>query len=657
MVLHIKRSSKITQARRLWYENQAQDLHDPMHTKPRLYSVCTASAMPWNVCGCPFQVFRWAALQQIWDHASHAVESLLVSPQNHVSVREMTNLHTYSPPHQHLPVWTFTWTSRLPSAMRWKGLCTLRHAAIVNTGWITYGSIMIKNENKHREKLFQGPYSYTNWSAPDKNGKKALTRADNNGKKAHLSRKSFSTAERLPVISSFLWPSAKLKEQLPPSQQAIEDMALRRKKSENVAVTLSASFCHLCSGCVTLAGSARCAPCAHQICIVQRWILLATWPAGQATIRNCVAQHEGMLSKSIFSVFLGRKEENSSRVVCLFWFAIWASSLSFSSRRAAKIWIAMASGDAVAFNSVEAVDVFNFDFQQNLPTPKLTVGDQFYKRLMWTYLFGVYNVGAQRGYAFMWDEVTAHRGSADVISCLDCLVRKTAARSGAKKAIFWSDNCPGQNKNNAIMWWYQHLVDTGVYTRIDAKFLVVGHTYGRADQLFGRLEKEYRKHGHVEVPADWVQVVKMACSGPLSQIETIVMQQSDFRNWPAYLGQRYGSRTRDVDGRALDFKNAMCFAFDAAEHPNVARVWHSHDSEGPYKVVDFRKRHVDMALPSEVPPLYHQYPLPLKPAKVKDLVDLAAKYVSVTNQQFYFSLAEVVEDDTNHEDYDVWRWD
>ena len=47
------------------------------------------------------------------------------------------------------------------------------------------------------------------------------------------------------------------------------------------------------------------------------------------------------------------------------------------------------------FNSIEAVDVFHFDFMKNLPTPKLTVGEQFYQRLLWTYLFGIYSSSTQ----------------------------------------------------------------------------------------------------------------------------------------------------------------------------------------------------------------------------------------------------------------------
>lgn len=61
-----------------------------------------------------------------------------------------------------------------------------------------------------------------------------------------------------------------------------------------------------------------------------------------------------------------------------------------------------------SFNSLDCVDVFHFDFQQNMPTPKFTVGKQFYMRLLWTYLFGVYCCSTKLTCAFMWNELVAH---------------------------------------------------------------------------------------------------------------------------------------------------------------------------------------------------------------------------------------------------------
>ena len=58
--------------------------------------------------------------------------------------------------------------------------------------------------------------------------------------------------------------------------------------------------------------------------------------------------------------------------------------------------------DLPAFNSVDAIDVFYFYFQKNLPTPKLTVGQQFYCRLLWTYLFGIYSASTKMMMAYIW---------------------------------------------------------------------------------------------------------------------------------------------------------------------------------------------------------------------------------------------------------------
>ena len=53
-----------------------------------------------------------------------------------------------------------------------------------------------------------------------------------------------------------------------------------------------------------------------------------------------------------------------------------------------------------------------------MPTPKLTVGKQFYLRLLWTYLFGVFVASTDTLCAFMWNELVSHRGANDVVSCL-----------------------------------------------------------------------------------------------------------------------------------------------------------------------------------------------------------------------------------------------
>ena len=57
--------------------------------------------------------------------------------------------------------------------------------------------------------------------------------------------------------------------------------------------------------------------------------------------------------------------------------------------------------------------------------------------------------------AFMWHGLMAKRGANDVVSCLSHFIYNTPlGRSGAKHSIWWADNCPGQNKNNCMFWFF-----------------------------------------------------------------------------------------------------------------------------------------------------------------------------------------------------------
>ncbi len=197
------------------------------------------------------------------------------------------------------------------------------------------------------------------------------------------------------------------------------------------------------------------------------------------------------------------------------------------------------------FNSVNAVDVFHFDFQQNMPTPKLTVGKQFYMRLLWT--FGIFCASTNITCAFMWHELVAHRGSNDVVSSLSHFIYNTRfGRTGAKWSIWWADNCAGQNKNHCVIWFFQDLIRKGVYSRIDYKFLIVGHTYGPADRCFGVIEKYLDRIETVYTPQDWYQHVKDSAVAESSRVEVIEMQQGYFREHKKHLRQMYTERDKDL---------------------------------------------------------------------------------------------------------------
>ena len=84
------------------------------------------------------------------------------------------------------------------------------------------------------------------------------------------------------------------------------------------------------------------------------------------------------------------------------------SVLRDESMAAKKSW----SGKARSFDNthctVNATDMYTFDFEQNLPLPTLTHSDVFYCRQLWVYNFGVHDIVSDEGIMHVWDETTAN---------------------------------------------------------------------------------------------------------------------------------------------------------------------------------------------------------------------------------------------------------
>ena len=358
------------------------------------------------------------------------------------------------------------------------------------------------------------------------------------------------------------------------------------------------------------------------------------------------------------------KEDESSiqcENECMLWFHVACANLTddqFCQLSSADvIWECPVCRDPELpdLNSVDATDVFHFDFQQNLPTPKLTIGKQFYLRLLWTYLFGIYSASVSITTAFMWHELLARRGSNDVISCLSRFIfHSKAGRTGAKWSIWWADNCPGQNKNNCIMWFFQDLIRRNVYSRIDYKFLIPGHTYGATDQVFGAIERYAVRIEAVYVPNHWYDHVRNACTGACA-IEVVEMEQHFFCDHHCHLKKIYTERNKDEDKQKLDFKNIVWFNFGKGEkevdgklvqfdHSKEVWVRYTYDVKEEPRRVCFLKKRKQESLDTPPPALYSQYPIAIKKAKAEDLKKLVSDYVPPEFHAFYANLPECEED-------------
>ena len=98
-----------------------------------------------------------------------------------------------------------------------------------------------------------------------------------------------------------------------------------------------------------------------------------------------------------------------------------------------------------------------FDFQQNLPSPTLHSNDMFYCRMLWTYTFALHNCSTNEGIMHLWNETVAKRGSSEVASCLNSTLK--TRHQNESHLILFSDGCPGQNKNKAVVMFLQSLIE------------------------------------------------------------------------------------------------------------------------------------------------------------------------------------------------------
>ncbi|XP_022824803.1 uncharacterized protein LOC111355254 [Spodoptera litura] len=148
-----------------------------------------------------------------------------------------------------------------------------------------------------------------------------------------------------------------------------------------------------------------------------------------------------------------------------------------------------------------------FDFQKILNCPHGDVGLFYYKRKLSIFNFTVFDLGLKEGTCYMWTECTGKRGANEVSSCLMHFVNIKVA-GGAKKFLFWSDNCAGQNRNRVVYSFYMYISKCyGI--DITHRFMEQGHTQNEGDSVHALIERE-SKRKLIYTPDQWYALVRWA---------------------------------------------------------------------------------------------------------------------------------------------------
>lgn len=192
-------------------------------------------------------------------------------------------------------------------------------------------------------------------------------------------------------------------------------------------------------------------------------------------------------------------------------------------RKAEKARYAKNEAKRVSKDNPEIVKAITFDLQNTLPTPMLTCSTVYYLRQLWTYNFGIHDLGTGKGTMFMWSEGQAHRGSQEIGSCL--LKYCQGLPSTIKKLKAFSDNAGGQNKNKNIVKFWMYIICNTHIEEVDHMFLETGHSIMECDQDFGVIEKA-KKNAQVFVPDDWENVVKQSSK----KFSVVKMARDNFKS-------------------------------------------------------------------------------------------------------------------------------
>lgn len=145
-------------------------------------------------------------------------------------------------------------------------------------------------------------------------------------------------------------------------------------------------------------------------------------------------------------------------------------------------------------NSQDIVMHYSWDFAQQFhyPFEDQQVGPIYFKTPRRAQLFGICIEGIPRQVNYLIDEAYfLGKNPNTVISLVDHFFANHGF--GEKAVHLTADNCVAQNKNNTTLQYLMYRVLTGLHTKIELSFLVVGHTKFSPDGHFGLIRRRYRR--------------------------------------------------------------------------------------------------------------------------------------------------------------------
>ncbi|SMN01906.1 hypothetical protein SPONL_198 [uncultured Candidatus Thioglobus sp.] len=137
---------------------------------------------------------------------------------------------------------------------------------------------------------------------------------------------------------------------------------------------------------------------------------------------------------------------------------------------------------------------YSFDYAQQIHYPynDQQPGPAYFLTARKCQLFGVCSEAQGKQINYLVDEAdVTGKGANTTISYVHHFLENYSV--GAHKIKLHCDNCVGQNKNNAFIFYFLWRVITGREKSVTLSFMVAGHTKFSCDRYFGLIKKKYRR--------------------------------------------------------------------------------------------------------------------------------------------------------------------
>lgn len=275
------------------------------------------------------------------------------------------------------------------------------------------------------------------------------------------------------------------------------------------------------------------------------------------------------------------------------------------------------------------IEVLCFDFQQNLPLPKVPSTDAFYLRQLWMYNFCIHSAKNKSSHFYMYDETTAKKGANEVISFLHHYITNKLS-PGVKKLYLFSDNCCAQNKNNVMVRYLAGLCKIQKFESIIHRFPEPGHSFLPCDRSFGIIEKKKRLVERIYLPQEYHKLVEKASL----KFKVITVTQNMIYDFCSLVKEFSLQVPKNPNKEKFAVSTYRVFLYsELSDEIQCSKTACGSLLFQKFTLLNFKKS-VQF---TEKNTCYNAL-LPIKDAKFKNVMQLATEYVPKSDLAFYYNL-------------------